>query len=440
VSLLSSTDTAPVASPPPLWPRITSDGGPDTSAPVVEATGAVDQLRGDLALRTSETPERVLRPAPTGHGEHRDRPLRILHLANDLLSVGNGIVHVMVDLAIEQRRVGHDVTVGAADGEFAELLRANGVRHVVLPQKGVRHAAAAVARLAELIRRERVDIIHAHMVSGALAARLAVLGSRTRVITHVHNSWQRHATFMGAGHRVIAVSEAVRQEMVQRGVPAERISTVLNGTLGSKRDEALKYSRKEMPQEGDVGSVRPVMLKHPALLTVAGMYHRKGIGDLLEATALLRKNVEGVTVYLAGEGPDRSEFEARARERGLGECVVFLGYRPDARDLMRQADVFVLASREDPNPLVIAEARAAGVPIVATAVGGIPESLEGGRAGLLVPPREPRALSEALARVLLDEALRERLSRAASENLEWLDVRRMADDTLAVYRRALRRG
>jgi glycosyltransferase involved in cell wall biosynthesis len=118
---------------------------------------------------------------------------------------------------------------------------------------------------------------------------------------------------------------------------------------------------------------------------------------------------------------------------------VFLRFRRDVEPLLRQADVFVLASRSDPNPLVIAEARAARCAIVSTAVDGIPEALDGGRAGLLVPPRDPAALSEALARVLLSRELTEQLRRAAGEGLDRLRVERLCADVLDVYRGILRR-
>ncbi|MEJ7811816.1 MAG: glycosyltransferase family 4 protein [Gemmatimonadaceae bacterium] len=339
---------------------------------------------------------------------------------------GNGIVHVAVDLAIEQSRAGHAVTVAAPSGDYVDLLRTHGVRHVSLPQTGGANAAVAVFRLASLVRRDRTDIVHAHMVTGAFIGYSACTLTATRLITTVHNSWQRQAIGMRLGDHVIAVSDAVRRDMIQRGIPAAKITTVLNGTLGSARMRAAT-------------GAAPPTLDHPAVLTVAGLNTRKGIADLIEAAVILRERVPGVKVYLAGDGPERAQFQQLARDRGVEGTVVFLGFCRDAEGVMRQADVFVLASHADPNPLVIPEARAAGLPIVATAVGGIPESLDGGSAGLLVPPRAPRALADALARVLTDTDLRDRMRDQASSNLGWLTVGRMTDDTLAVYRVAIGR-
>jgi glycosyltransferase involved in cell wall biosynthesis len=95
--------------------------------------------------------------------------------------------------------------------------------------------------------------------------------------------------------------------------------------------------------------------------------------------------------------------------------------------------VFVLASRNDPSPLVIPEAREAGCAIVATAVGGIPESLDGGCAGMLVPPREPESLAEAIGTLLTDPAERARLKRRSAKNLAWLHLDRAVGETLAIY-------
>ena len=363
-------------------------------------------------------------PEPVKAGDSASgEKLRIVHLLNELAQLGNGIVNVAIDLAVEHARAGHDVTVAAPDGAYAELLRANGVKHFLLEPSGGVRPLTAMFKLRGFIKKNHMQIVHAHMMKGAVIGRFACTGSDARLVTTVHNSWQRHAVLMRLGHRVIAVSDAVRSDMIARGVPANRIETVLNGTIGTMRAPA------------GVPPV-PVTLNHPNIVTVAGMYVRKGIADLIEATAMVRERVPTVTTYMLGDGPDRAHFEQLARDRGIGGSVVFLGFRADAELVMKQADVFVLASHADPNPLVIPEARAAGLPIVATRVDGIPESLDGGDAGLLVPSHAPDALANAIAGLLLAPEQRSRLRAAALRNLERLTVRRMAGETLGVYRRA----
>lgn len=349
--------------------------------------------------------------------------MRVLHLVNDVRQFGSGIVNAAVDLAVEQARSGHSVALASAGGGYVDLLTAHDVCHLFIPQRQARHAATALWQIGRWIRRQKTDIIHAHMMTGAVLGRLAALGTRTKVVTTVHNSWQRHAILMRAGHRVIANSEATRREMIARGIPSSKIQTVLNGTVGSERIEVKKETTL-------------VMLEHPAVLTVAGMYVRKGIEDLIRAAARLREQVPGVRVYLVGGGPGRLRFEQLAAELQLTDTVRFLGFIADVECLMAQADVFVLASHAEPFGLVICEARNAGIPVVATEVGGIPEALDGGEAGLLVPAKDPVALAEALARVFREPGLKERLQQAASANLNRFHVRRVSDETLEVYRTA----
>ena len=105
--------------------------------------------------------------------------------------------------------------------------------------------------------------------------------------------------------------------MIERGVPAARIETVLNGTIGTMRAPAGTPPA-------------PVTLNHPNVVTVAGMYARKGIADLIEATAMVRERVPTVPTNMLGDGPDRAHFEQLARDRGIGGSVVFLGFRADA--------------------------------------------------------------------------------------------------------------
>jgi glycosyltransferase involved in cell wall biosynthesis len=122
---------------------------------------------------------------------------------------------------------------------------------------------------------------------------------------------------------------------------------------------------------------------------------------------------------------------------GLADRIVFLGFVANPAPLFRAADVFVLASHSEPFGLVVAEAREAGCAIVGSNVGGVPEVLEQGRAGLLTPPNDPVALAAAIDRLFADPGLRESLGRRARENLEWLSCTRMATETLDVYRECI---
>lgn len=360
-------------------------------------------------------------------------PLKIIHLANHVQEIGNGIVNVMIDLACTQADAGHDVVVASAGGEYEALLGKHGVRHVYLAQQPkLSKLASMCGRFNRLVSREKPDVVHAHMMTGVLIAKLMRLGRSYRLVSTVHNEFQRSAKVMGLADRVVAVGSAVAASMARRGVPAERLRTVANGTIDSPRRPRRKLD------SGDRSAVAELL--HPNVVTVAGMYHRKGIGVLLQAFARIDASAPPAHLYLVGDGPDRTEFEAQAVDLGLSDRVHFLGFQADAPAFLAQADVFTLASLRDPFPLVVIEAREAGCAIVASNVDGIPEALSFGDAGLLVPPDDVNALASALQTMLTDNTAREDWKVRAKTNLEWLQVSRVSSDYLSVYEEVLERA
>jgi glycosyltransferase involved in cell wall biosynthesis len=174
-------------------------------------------------------------------------------------------------------------------------------------------------------------------------------------------------------------------------------------------------------------------------MTVAGLYHRKGIGVLLNAFATVETGLRVPHLYLVGDGPDRAEFEAQATRLGIADRVHFLGFQADIPALLAEADVFTLASLRDPFPLVVIEAREAGCAIVASNVDGIPEAIGFGEAGVLVAPGDVQALAAALRNMLFNDAERETWRVRARTNLAWLEVGRVNREYLEVYEEVLGR-
>lgn len=338
---------------------------------------------------------------------------------------GNGHVAVAVDLACEQVRDGHDVYFVSGYGDFDDLLASHGVKILTLGDpSGTFRLPIMAWRLLRAIRAIKPDVVNAHMVYAALAARIVKVLLGYKLITTIHNSFDRQASLMRAGDLVIAVSDAVRSDMERRGIPAKKLRTVTNGTIGGAR------------RPPHVGT--PEVLEHPAVATVCGLHSRKGVAYLIQGFDAARRTYPNAHLYLVGGGPEQEEFEAQARRSSSADHIHFLGYRADPRDVLASADVFVLASLRDPCPLVLFEAREMGNPIIATSVDGIPAALNNGRAGLLVPPADSGAIAEALIRLLSDEALRHSLSQAAREDLDEMTVRRMSKQTVEVYLEAAR--
>ena len=319
----------------------------------------------------------------------------------------------------------HDVHFLAQDGDLSAVLRRSGVTIHPLPASvgnwtDLLKNAMCVRRLSRNIS---PDLLHVHMPRAMLSVRLSLV--RVPIVATVHNDFDRASVMMRLANHVTAVSDASRIALLGRGFSPKRTSVVYNGPIGTKR----------LPQTSPTRE-----LQHPAVTTVCGLHERKGVADLIVAASMLKKNGLACHLYIVGAGPDAGNLARQCQALGLNDLVHFVGYCPDPREYLNSSDVFVLASHDEPFGLVIAEARSSRCPIVATAVGGIPEVLEGGRCGLLVPPSAPGELASAITKVLTDNRLAEQLRQRAGENLGWLSTRSMAERTLHVYEMLVRLG
>ena len=349
--------------------------------------------------------------------------MRILHLLNHTRRL-NGHVHAAVDLACAQRKLGHDLMIASGGGDFDALLAHNGVETMIVNhhRKPVQLAKSFI-RLRRLVAAWRPDIVHAHMMTSAVLAWPACwLGGGT-LVTTVHNEFEKSAILMGLGKRVIAVSSVVGQSMRKRGISASRLRVVLNGTIGTARLE----NRSSIPV--DLGS--------PAILFVGGQHPRKGLPDLFEAFDSVHRAEPAARLWIVGEGPELSAYKAMVSGLSCASAVTFAGAQADPFPWMLGADIFVLPSHADPAPLVLSEAREARCAIIATSVDGIPQLLEHGEAGILVPPRDPPALAAALSTLVGNPATIETWKRKSQYRIDHLMIDRVARETLDVYAEAI---
>jgi glycosyltransferase involved in cell wall biosynthesis len=346
--------------------------------------------------------------------------MRVLHILNHIQEIGNGIVNVAVDLACLQAASGYEVAVASGGGEYEKLLARYGVRHFEFNQgRQPINLIKAAWRYRAIAEAFQPDIVHAHMMTGIVLAKVLKANSRYKLVSTVHNEFQRSAVLMGWADRVIAVSHAVAQSMINRGIPEKKLRVVVNGTLGSPRTRPLQ-------------DYQPVSLQRPAIATVAGMYQRKGIAELIDAFAQI--DVSNAHLYLVGNGPDKSTFEVQAQSTPVANRIHFVGFQPEPQRYLLATDIFVLASHREPFGLVIPEAREAGCAIIASNVDGIPEALDNGQAGILVPPGDSKALAAALNQLLSNPELLQKWKNRSQQNLDWLTVSRVNQETLAVYR------
>lgn len=347
--------------------------------------------------------------------------MRILHILNHVQEIGNGIVNVAMDLACFQAKAGYKIAVASAGGKYEALVARYGVKHFDLDQtrKPVNLIKAA-RRYRAIVQEFQPDIVHAHMMTGIVLARMLRGNAQYALVSTVHNEFQRSAVLMGLADRVISVSNAVAQSMNRRGIPEKKLRVVHNGTLGSPRTRPLaEYS--------------PLPLQRPAITSIAGMYRRKGIAELIDAFEKIASTFPAAHLYLVGNGPDRGLFEARVQSTSIPNRIHFEGFQPEPQRYLLSTDIFVLASRKEPFGLVLSEAREAGCAIIASDVDGIPESLDGGQAGILVAPGDSDALAAALLKLLSSTESLQLWRNRAQHNLEWLTAKRVSEETLAVY-------
>lgn len=344
--------------------------------------------------------------------------MRIVHLLKHG-SRGNGSVHVAVDLACAQADAGHEVVFAAARPAYAEVLAAHGVEVAELPEPlGARDVPGSGAALLALIRRFRPDVVNAHMMSSAVLAYPICKVLRIPLVTTMHNSFDSHSALMRLGTVVVAVSGAERDLLLSRGYRPEKVITIFNGA-------------DQSPREGVITDDAP--LARPCVVTLSGLHPRKAVGDVIAAFARIAADFPQWHLNVIGWGADRGRLEQVAVELGVASQVHFLGSTPAPRPLLEQADIFATATLADPCPLTVMEARAAGCAIVATSVGGIPETLEQGGAGQLVPVHDPGAMARSLRRLMADPAELRAWRARALDGAEFYTVKRMSDDYLGLF-------
>jgi glycosyltransferase involved in cell wall biosynthesis len=225
----------------------------------------------------------------------------------------------------------------------------------------------------------------------------------------------------------ICASEAIRLMLVADGVPDTRTCTVHEGIDIERVDSAPPAKLHE-----------ELWLPHHAPLVgnVAALTPHKGQRHLVEAAALVVRQVPDARFIIAGEGELRESLTRQIKEHHLEKHVMLTGFRPDVLSLHKAFDVFVMSSITEGLGTSLLDAMAAGKPIVASATGGIPEVVLDGVTGILVPPRDHAAMAAAIAKLLNDAALRERMGAAGrARAVERFSADRMLKETLSVYRR-----
>lgn len=394
-------------------------------------------------LRHALLPYAILPRRPPGRRLHEARRTRvkIVYLVTKADPIGGAQIHVR-DLAVAVRQHGHEPTVlTSGSGPFIDDLRTQGIpvrvlTHLAAPIHPVRDLRALRELRAALIE-IRPDLITAHSSKAGILGRLAARSLRVPVVFTVHG-WAftpgippLQAAFYRRVERAvgplasgfITVSEFDRRLALEaRIAPPSRVTTVHNG----------------MPD------IPPSLRADPArtpvrLIMVARFGAQKDHPTLLRALAQL--TAHPWELDLIGEGPAMAETQALAASLGLTGRVRFLGQRMDVDQRLAEAQVSLLITNWEGFPLSILEAMRAGLPVVASAVGGVDESVADGDTGYLIPRGDVTLLRDRLGRVVTDAALRARLGQAGRRRYEaQFTLEHTVARTLSVYQQVLDRG
>ena len=344
------------------------------------------------------------------------RPVRLLLVA-DSLDVGGAERHV-VDLASALARQGHSVTLACSiQGALAPLAEQAGVRVQALLRRLIkrRKSPRYTWELARLVRRECFDLVHAHMFSSALASAEALAGTETPLVITEHSqaAWRSpyacrcsQWAYSRAKH-IIAVSREIKWRLVEQdGVPYDRVSVIMNAVSPAPLQALIKAP--DIPGVSEASALVGVVTR---------LQPEKGVAYFIEAAAAILQRLPRVHFLIVGDGPRRRALQMYAEQLGIQKQVHFLGFRLDARAIVASLDVLVVPSLSEGTPLVTLEAMAAGVPVVASSVGGIPEQVKHEGEGLLVPPGNALALGEAILRLLANPSWARMLGQAGRQRV-----------------------
>jgi len=353
--------------------------------------------------------------------------MRVLHV--DTAGGWRGGQNQVLLTALGQSARGHCVTVACrVEGALLERARATSLRVAALPFRGDLWPPGILA-LARELRREKPDVVHLHdphaVGSGVLAATLAghppLVASR-RVDFSLPGALSR-GKYRACG-RVIAVSRAIARVLEREGIAPPKVRLVYEGVPDRS------------PPTGGPEALRALGVPQgaPVVGNVAALTDHKDHATLIAAAGIVVRARAEVRFVIVGEGALRPELEARVREGGLSGRVLFAGFRDDVDRLLPAFDVFCLSSHLEGLGTSLLDAMAFGRAVVATAAGGIPEAVEDGVTGRVVPVRDPARVAQALLDLLGDPERRRAMGEAGRRRfLERFTADRMVEETLRVY-------
>ena len=380
-------------------------------------------------------------------------PTRRLRVAQVVtrMDVGGVPDHIMTLVRGLNDTVDITIVCNAIDPQHQRELDALGIPITLLPMQRLlapRGDIRGLAGLVRLFRREKFDVVHTHMSKAALLGGIASKWAGVPVtINTAHNlgSLAMPSAIMRGMFRVydttllrlttdavITVSDRVRDGILsKRIVAAGKITAIHNGIDIMRFDVDPTLSRVIRQEFARADS-------DVLVITVARLVWFKGLKTLIASAAEVLRTCPQARFVIVGDGPQREELTKQADDLGIGDRVHFAGERRDVPGLLAASDIFVLSSVSEGLPVSILEAMASAVPVVASNVGGIPELVDDGRTGIIVPAQDVKALAAAVGRLVSKPEQRSAMGAAGRARAQkHFSTHQMVERTAALYERLM---
>ena len=366
--------------------------------------------------------------------------MNLMIITNGVMEGIGGSEKFLVDLLNGLPKDGFDTTLtciddGLPSDNLKDIVRETGVRFIVCPyKKSHKLDAASIIRLRRLIVRLKIDVIHANSGYAAIAGSLSRIGLNTRLVYLVHEehifSWKTRLFFLFLRPLItekVSVSQNVAKAIEDSSfiIPDRKIDRVIcNGV----------DLNKFIPMDSEIAKERLGLNGMLVIGSVGRLINRKGYSYLIEAVAQLKYQFPLIKLVLLGEGPEESRLKKLADELRISESVLFLGTRQNVPEILSAFDVFVLPSLSEALPIALLEAAAMGKPLVASNVAGNGEIVYNGKNGFLVPPRNVKALVQAITLIIEDSDRAEKMGIEARTIVQQnFSVDRMVRDYIKLY-------
>ena len=374
--------------------------------------------------------------------------LRVCHVTSGDLLAGKEVLLLNLAKACSKERLNRTLFALFNDGFLARKLKEQGAKVSILQEKGFPIDIQIIAKLAGLMKKEGIHVVHTHGYKGNVIGGIAAKLSGCPILIRTEHG--KPPSTLKAGFskitlfslmdyfigrywtdKIVAVSSDLSKILEER-YPSEKIITIYNGLDVSEFD-GRSPSINLKPEFG-------ITDENKLIGIFARLNPEKGIGLFLKAAKLISLTAPQIRFFIVGEGPLYDELKDETARLNLEKNVILAGFREHAIDLLCQMDVVVLSSVHEGMPMVLLEAMALRRPIVATAVGGIPEVIEHRKTGILVPPGDVHSLAMACLELIENETLAKQIGIDARKKVEKRFLAQgMLDKLLSLYQESLQK-